>query len=105
MLSIDINGRRTYKLADLGVARLINDGENAFTSLVGTEEYIHPELYRYVDHALHGSFSSIGIVRSAAVHDNKTNGLRNAFQKRVDFPFEVDLWSLGVTLYQCATGP
>jgi serine/threonine protein kinase len=47
MLSININGERTYKLADLGVARLINEGENAFTSLVGTEEYIHPELYRY----------------------------------------------------------
>ncbi|CAF2808183.1 unnamed protein product, partial [Rotaria sp. Silwood2] len=86
MLSININGERTYKLADLGVARLINEGENAFTTLVGTEEYIHPELYR------------------AAVHDDKTNALRTALKTRVDFPFEVDLWSLGVTLYQCATG-
>jgi hypothetical protein len=40
----------------------------------------------------------------AAVHDNRTNALRTALQTRVDFPFEVDLWSLGVTLYQCATG-
>jgi hypothetical protein len=40
----------------------------------------------------------------AAVRDNKTNVLRTALQTRVDFPFEVDLWSLGVTLYQCATG-
>ena len=40
----------------------------------------------------------------AAVRDNKTNALRTALQTRVDFPFEVDLWSLGVTLYQCATG-
>lgn len=47
MLSININGERTYKLADLGVARLINEGEQAFTSLVGTEEYIHPDLYQY----------------------------------------------------------
>ena len=46
MLSINVNGGRTYKLADLGVARLINEGENAFTTLVGTEEYIHPDLYR-----------------------------------------------------------
>ena len=45
MLSININGERTYKLADLGVARLINDEEQGFTSLVGTEEYIHPFLY------------------------------------------------------------
>ncbi|UJR22056.1 hypothetical protein I4U23_025124 [Adineta vaga] len=86
MLSININGERTYKLADLGVARLINEGENAFTSLVGTEEYIHPVLY------------------GAAVHDNKTDVLRTALQTRVDFPFEVDLWSFAVTLYQCATG-
>lgn len=41
---------------------------------------------------------------SAAVPDNRTNGLRTALKTRVDFPFEVDLWSLGVTLYQCATG-
>ncbi|CAF4991986.1 unnamed protein product, partial [Rotaria sp. Silwood1] len=40
----------------------------------------------------------------AAVHDDKTNALRTALKTRVDFPFEVDLWSLGVTLYQCATG-
>ncbi len=40
----------------------------------------------------------------AAVRDDKKNVLRTALQTRVDFPFEVDLWSLGVTLYQCATG-
>ena len=48
MLSININGERTFKLADLGVARIINTGESAFTSLVGTEEYIHPDLYKCV---------------------------------------------------------
>lgn len=40
----------------------------------------------------------------AAVRDNKSGVLRTVLQTRVDFPFEVDLWSLGVTLYQCATG-
>ncbi|CAF1068442.1 unnamed protein product [Rotaria sordida] len=86
MLSININGERTYKLADLGVARLINEGEMAFTSIVGTEEYIHPVLYQ------------------AALPDKETNILPTTLQTRVNFPFEVDLWSLGVTLYQCATG-
>ncbi len=46
MLSININGQRTYKLADLGVARVIKEDENIFTSIVGTEEYVHPDLYR-----------------------------------------------------------
>ncbi|CAF3434250.1 unnamed protein product [Rotaria sp. Silwood1] len=86
MLSININGERTYKLADLGVARLINEGEKAFTSIVGTEEYIHPVLYQ------------------AALPDRDTNILPTTLQTRVNFPFEVDLWSLGVTLFQCATG-
>ncbi len=49
------------------------------------------------------AFSTLNFFR-AAVRDNKTNVLRTALQSRVDFPFEVDLWSLGVTLYQCATG-
>ncbi|CAF0737153.1 unnamed protein product [Didymodactylos carnosus] len=78
MLSINLNGERTYKLADLGVARemLVNHGETSFKSLVGTEEYLHPDVYL---RALHNGASA-------------------------EFPFEVDLWSLGVTLYQCATG-
>ncbi|CAF4391106.1 unnamed protein product, partial [Adineta steineri] len=40
----------------------------------------------------------------AAIRDDRTDVLRTALQTRVDFPFEVDLWSLGVTLFQCATG-
>ncbi len=27
-----------------------------------------------------------------------------AVETRVQFPFEVEMWSFGVTLYQCATG-
>ncbi|CAF3323409.1 unnamed protein product [Rotaria sp. Silwood2] len=84
--SINNNGERTYKLTDLGGARLINKDETAFTSLVGTPGYIHP------------------VLNQAALPDKDVNILPIPLQTRVNFPFEVDLWSVGVTLFQCATG-
>ena len=70
-------GTYIYKLIDFGAARELDD-EGEFTSLYGTEEYLHPDLYQ------------------RAV-------LRRPMSKR-RFGVGVDLWSLGVTLYHAATG-
>ncbi|ESO88848.1 hypothetical protein LOTGIDRAFT_125486 [Lottia gigantea] len=71
---IDETGRSLYKLSDFGTARLLED-DGQFMSLVGTEEYLHPKLY------------------NAAF-----------FSGEQEFDCKVDLWSLGATLYHCATG-
>ncbi|XP_036357800.1 inhibitor of nuclear factor kappa-B kinase subunit epsilon [Octopus sinensis] len=70
------NERKTvYKLTDFGCAKPLQD-EEEFMSLVGTEEYLHPDIYQSV------------------------------FFERSKQPFTVsaDLWSLGATLYHSATG-
>ncbi len=48
MQSIDINGKTTFKLTDLGVARQVNPEESTSYSIRGTEEYVHPVVYRFV---------------------------------------------------------
>lgn len=48
MQSIDINGKTTFKLTDLGVARHINPNESTSHSIRGTEEFIHPIVYWFV---------------------------------------------------------
>ncbi|KAK6175694.1 hypothetical protein SNE40_014095 [Patella caerulea] len=73
---IDENGKSLYKLSDFGTARLLDDGDE-FMSLVGTEEYLHPNLYN-----------------AAFLHPRCRGG----------FDAKVDLWSLGATLYHCCTG-
>ncbi|XP_071084205.1 serine/threonine-protein kinase TBK1-like [Haliotis cracherodii] len=70
------DGRSIYKLTDFGAARELHD-EERFTSLYGTEEYLHPDMYERA------------VLR------------RGSGQK---FFGTVDLWSLGVTLYHTATG-
>jgi serine/threonine protein kinase len=45
MQSIDVNGKITFKLTDLGVARQINPGERTSNSIRGTEQYVHPDVY------------------------------------------------------------
>lgn len=71
------DGRTVYKLADFGTARELPEGEN-FTSLHGTEPYLHPQLYRVC------FFQGGSPTR--------------------EFGPNIDLWSIGVTLYQTATG-
>lgn len=76
MKFISEDGRTVYKLTDFGAARELKDNQ-PFVSLYGTEEYLHPDLYE------------------RAV-------LRKSISKT--FTANIDLWSIGVTLYHVATG-
>ncbi|RZB39541.1 Pkinase domain containing protein [Asbolus verrucosus] len=69
------DGSTIYKLGDFGTARELPEGQN-FTSLHGTEPYLHPHMY-------------------------KACFFRDADQQ---FGANTDLWSIGVTLYHIATG-
>lgn len=73
---ISEDGKTIYKLTDFGAARELEDNQ-PFVSLYGTEEYLHPDLYE------------------RAV-------LRKSISKT--FTANIDLWSIGVTLYHVATG-
>ncbi|OQR74270.1 serine/threonine-protein kinase TBK1-like [Tropilaelaps mercedesae] len=70
------DGRSIYKLTDFGAARELEDDQQ-FMSLYGTEEYLHPHMYE-----------------------------RAVLRKPGDklFGSNVDLWSIGVTLYHVSTG-
>ncbi|CAG2112445.1 unnamed protein product [Medioppia subpectinata] len=65
-----------YKLTDFGAARELEEDQQ-FMSLYGTEEYLHPDMYERA------------VLRKCAGKSFKAN---------------VDLWSIGVTLYHIATG-
>ncbi|ESO85217.1 hypothetical protein LOTGIDRAFT_168021 [Lottia gigantea] len=69
-------GEVIFKLTDFGAARKLEEEEN-FTSMYGTEEYLYPAMY-------------------------ETAVLR--LPTGQTFDSRVDLWSLGVTFYHCATG-
>eukprot|EP00117_Sycon_ciliatum_P013156 scpid46983/ scgid13927/ Serine/threonine-protein kinase TBK1 len=74
MRHITDSGKCVYKLSDFGASRHLDVGEE-FTSIVGTPEYLHPRVLQ--------------------VHQRAGTGR---------FVQEVELWSIGTTLYQCATG-
>ncbi|XP_072026174.1 serine/threonine-protein kinase TBK1-like [Amphiura filiformis] len=76
MRIIGEDGQATYKLADFGAARELQNDEN-FVSLYGTEEYLHPAMF------------GRALLRQPLL---------------TPFTATVDLWSLGVTLYHIATG-
>ncbi|XP_076469514.1 serine/threonine-protein kinase TBK1-like isoform X2 [Babylonia areolata] len=76
MRFLEEDGSSLYKLTDFGAARDLNDDEN-FTSLYGTEEYLHPGMYERA------------VLRMSTGQQ---------------FDAKVDLWSLGVTFYHVATG-
>lgn len=69
-------GQTVYKLTDFGAARELEENQQ-FVSLYGTEEYLHPDMYE-----------------------------RAVLRKSVNrsFTANVDLWSIGVTLFHVATG-
>lgn len=76
MKYISEDGLTIYKLTDFGAARELEENQQ-FVSLYGTEEYLHPDMYE-----------------------------RAVLRKSVNrsFTANVDLWSIGVTLYHVATG-
>jgi TANK-binding kinase 1 len=76
LLTILPHGEHVYKLTDFGAAKEIENNE-PFASIVGTEEYLYPGLYE------------------KAFYRNASGNKFNA---------DVDLWSIGVTLYHTATG-
>ncbi|XP_053249336.1 inhibitor of nuclear factor kappa-B kinase subunit epsilon isoform X4 [Podarcis raffonei] len=70
------DNQNIYKLTDFGAARELDDDEK-FESVYGTEEYLHPDMY-------------------------KRAVLKKPQQKA--YGVTVDLWSIGVTFYHAATG-
>ncbi|KAL3853797.1 hypothetical protein ACJMK2_017306 [Sinanodonta woodiana] len=76
LVAFEEDGSSVYKLSDFGTAKPVMETE-AFQSLVGTEEYLHPDIFK------------------AAFIDNYTPRT---------FDVSADLWSLGATVYHAATG-
>ena len=76
MKYISEEGYAIYKLTDFGAARELKE-DHEFMSLYGTEEYLHPTLFERA------------VLRKPHIKSFKAN---------------VDLWSIGVTLYHIATG-
>lgn len=79
MKFIDDDGSSIYKLTDFGAAKKV-DEEEEFTSIYGTEEYLDPDMYNQA------------VLRRQFKDHGQT------------FTGNVDIWSLGVTLYHVATG-
>lgn len=78
MKCISNDGTVTYKLIDFGTARELPE-EGVFKSLHGTVEYLRPDMY-------------------------KKAMLNQYNEDSLNFNANVDLWSIGVTLYHIATG-
>ncbi|KAJ3603160.1 hypothetical protein NHX12_030903 [Muraenolepis orangiensis] len=76
MCQMGEDGRSVYKLTDFGAARELGD-EEKFVSIYGTEEYLHPDMYKRA------------VLRKP---------------QQTEYGVTVDLWSIGVTFYQVATG-
>jgi|EP01047_Picozoa_sp_COSAG01_P038353 serine/threonine protein kinase len=74
-----IDGRGYVKLADLGFAKQVQDIEcTSWHSVVGTAEYFPPEVARVTE--------------------------EDANLQGAEYSKGLDIWGLGVTLYNCLTG-
>ncbi|XP_029633569.1 serine/threonine-protein kinase TBK1 isoform X1 [Octopus sinensis] len=72
--TIDVNGREIYKLSDFGTAKIMDEDTELY-SIVGTEEYLHPAIFR------------------KAFISDESSGVK-----------DTDSWSLGIMLYHVITG-
>lgn len=73
-------GCKSFKLGDFGAARVLEHNET-FGSLYGTNEYLHPDIF--------AKFYAKAINVLPSIHK---------------FGYNHELWSLGVTFYEAATG-
>lgn len=80
LISETDNGETLFKLADFGAARILKPNEK-FGSLYGTYEYIHPDIFAKF------YYKALDIIPPTQT-----------------FTHDHELWSLGVTLYEAATG-
>lgn len=80
MVSMCSNGLSCYKIGDFGAARQLKRREK-YSSLYGTYEYLHPDLFIKYYYRLLGIKPKVN-----------------------EFDCTHDFWSLGVTLYEVATG-
>lgn len=80
LISTCCPGRSVYKIADFGAARFLKANQR-FGSLYGTYEYMHPDIFaKYYYKAL--------IINPPVQLFKETH----------------DLWSIGITLFEAATG-
>lgn len=80
LVSRSKNGKNVYKLSDFGAARVLENDET-YSSLYGTAEYVHPNIFAKFYGELFGITSP-------------TN----------DFSCKHDIWSIAVTIIEVATG-
>lgn len=80
---VDANEQVTYKLGDFGNAKILTNGQR-YDHIYGTPEYMHPDVF-------------------AKVYFDKLSKLY-PIDKSDTFCDKHDLWSIGVTVFQMATG-
>lgn len=74
------HGQKIYKIADFGAARQLQPNER-YSSLYGTAEYLHPDIF--------GHFYAHTFERKPT---------------KPDFSELHEMWSIGSTIYETATG-